>query len=322
MTAAIEEFSGVQLSAHTQRAYKNDLRDFFAFLKTQGIWASWNEEVTPILIAQYRNWLVNERKLAKTSVTRKLAVLKSFFRWGQNRGWIDSNPAELLRGFPQTQESKTGFLADNEIGDLLGKLQVSREDRMSRHLARVVVETLLMLAVRRSEATRICAGDLELLEGRWLVHIKGKGDRDRVLPVPPKLLVTWSQWWARLSDEAPQAASLAEAPQSWLFWCRRHAEQPLLVSTRSRSADKALSSSEVGWIVRKAARRAGLSARVSPHVLRATAITHALDRGASHRGVQQMAGWSSPLMISRYDKRRKDPRHSAVDHLAYAKNPE
>jgi integrase len=61
--------------------------------------------------------------------------------------------------------------------------------------------------------------------------------------------------------------------------------------------------------------------RVSPHMLRATAITHALDQGASHRGVQQMAGWTSPLMITRYDKRRKDPKQSAVHKLKYAHRP-
>jgi hypothetical protein len=52
-------------------------------------------------------------------------------------------------------------------------------------------------------------------------------------------------------------------------------------------------------------------------MLRATAITHALDQGATHRGVQQMAGWTSPLMITRYDKRRKDPKYSGVWKLHY-----
>ena len=91
------------------------------------------------------------------------------------------------------------------------------------------------------------------------------------------------------------------------------------MSTKAKTAEHALSSSEVAWIVRKSARRAGLLNRVSPHMLRATAITHALDQGATHRGVQQMAGWTSPLMISRYDKRRKDPRFSAIDQLVYAR---
>jgi site-specific recombinase XerD len=96
----------------------------------------------------------------------------------------------------------------------------------------------------------------------------------------------------------------------------------LLISTRAKSFDAALSTSEIGRIVRQAARFSGLSQRVTPHALRATAITHALDEGASHRGIQQMAGWTSPLMITRYDKRRKDHRFSAIHHLSYAKKPE
>jgi integrase len=111
-------------------------------------------------------------------------------------------------------------------------------------------------------------------------------------------------------------------PELWLNWVERHHDQPLLISTRATHHKKALSSSELAMIVRKTSRKAGLNKKVSPHMLRSTAITYALDQGASHRGVQQMAGWTTPLMITRYDKRRNDPRFSAVHHLKYAQNKE
>jgi site-specific recombinase XerD len=85
---------------------------------------------------------------------------------------------------------------------------------------------------------------------------------------------------------------------------------------------KALSDGELARIVRKHCLKAGIPFRVSPHMLRSTAITHALDQGATHRGVQQMAGWTSPLMISRYDKKRMDPQYSAVHQLRYGKKHE
>jgi integrase/recombinase XerC len=316
--SAIDEFSGVQLSLHTQRAYKKDLQDFFSYLRRQGIWEGWVNEVTPIVVAQFRMHLVRERKLAKGSVTRKLAVVKSFYRWARSRGWVRDNPAELIRSFPQTQESKTGFLTDQEVDELLDHVEDGFEDRLALHLARVVVETLLMLGLRRSEAAAILAGDIHYTEQRWVLRVRGKGDRDRLLPVPPRLLETWAEWLRRLSDEAPFANGFEDHPGEWLDWCRRNADQPLLVSSRSRDFRTALSTSEIARIVRKSARRAGIVNRVSPHMLRATAITHALDQGASHRGVQQMAGWTSPLMISRYDKRRKDPQFSAIHQLRYA----
>lgn len=316
--AAMAEFSDVQLSPHTRKAYKKDLQDFFSFLRVKGVWEGWEKAVTPALIAQYRNYLLQDRELAKGSVTRKLAVLKSFYRWSNARGWVSENPAELVRGFPQTQESKTGFLADSDIDRLLGSFPVLESRGLGAALGKIVVESLLMLGLRRSEASKMRVGHLEYLDGRWMIRIQGKGDRDRALPIPPRLLLTWSKWFQRLSDEAPRDQSLEEAPDSWLLWSQLHADQPILISSRAKSFDQPLSSSEIARIVRKEARRAGLVSRVSPHMLRATAITHALDQGASHRGVQQMAGWTSPLMITRYDKRRKDPRYSAVHHLKYA----
>jgi integrase/recombinase XerC len=317
---ALHEFSGVQLSAHTQRAYKNDLKDFFMFLKISGFDLNrWAGQVGPAHVAQFRGHLLS-KGLSRTSVTRKLAVLKSFYKWAHARGWVDSNPAELVKAFPQNQESKTGYLDDGEIGKLLRHLPQVDDARLSKALFRVAVETLLMLGIRRGEATKIATQDLEFLDGLWLVRIQGKGDRDRRLPVPEVLAATWALWWQRVADDAPKLG-LYEAPELWMDWCRRAGQQPLLIATRGHSFRGALSTSELARVVRKACRQAGLMKRVSPHMLRATAITHALDQGASHRGVQQMAGWTSPLMITRYDKRRKDPKQSAVHKLKYAHRP-
>lgn len=318
---AIAEFSGVQLSAHTQRAYKKDLEDFFAYLRQQNIWKDWAHRVTPILVAQYRMYLVQQRKLARGSVTRKLAVLKSFYRWAHARGWVADNPAELVKSFPQTQESKTGYLNDGEIRRLLGGARATLETSLSRHLHQVVVETLLMLALRRSEAAALRVGDLEYLDGRWNILIHGKGDRERRLPLPPRLVKVWSFWLQRICEDAP-ADSLSVSPAKWMTWIKAQQTQPILISSRARNKETPLSTSEIAHIVRKMARRVGVVQRVSPHMLRATAITHALDHGASHRGIQQMAGWTSPLMITRYDKRRKDPQFSAVWNLAYAQSDE
>lgn len=314
---AIAEFSEVQLSVHTQRAYRRDLEDFFAFLRTQGIWNDWSASVTPIHVAQYRQYLIRDRGLAKGSVTRKIAVLKSFYKWTVARGWLRENPAEFVKSFPQTQESKTGFLSDPEIHRLLRDLPPANSPSLSRALRRVVIETLLMLGIRRSEAAGLRVGDLEYTDGRWIIRVRGKGDRDRLLPLPPRLLDSWSTWLQRISEEAPPEP-LSKATAAWADWTRRHETQPILISSRAQTFDQPLSTSEIARIVRKCARLAGIVNRVSPHMLRATAITHALDQGASHRGVQQMAGWTSPLMITRYDKRRKDPRFSAVLNLRYA----
>ena len=319
---AIQEFSLVQLSPHSRRAYAADLQDFFRFLRVRGIWAHWNQELSPLLIAEYREYLVVDRALAKSTTTRKLAVVKSFCKWALSRGWIEKNPADLIRSFPQTQDSKTAYLNNAEVSQLLSSFPPIEGSRLFRALSRVTVETLLMLGLRRSEAASIHMNDLERLEGSWTLRVHGKGDRARVLPLPERLMETWSQWLLRLHPEDCPRASLAADPEAWTRFLKQHSADPLLISTRAKTFDAPLSSSEIGRIVRQSARRSGLSQRVTPHALRATAITHALDEGASHRGIQQMAGWTSPLMITRYDKRRKDHRFSAIHHLSYAKQPE
>jgi integrase/recombinase XerC len=317
--STLGEFSAVQLSPHTQRAYKKDLEDFFGFLKRMGMGAQWTDELSPVWVVAYRNHLIDERKMARASVTRRLAVVKSFGKWCVARRFLKENPAELVKSFPQTQESKTGFLDPQEVQSLLLTPSLEKEERLSRALATMVVESLLMLGVRRSELCRIRLGDLERLDGMWLVRIHGKGDRDRRLPLLPRLSQTWSQWMRRAFDDSPQP-SLAENPNDWLAWLEPRRELYLLFSTRAKNSGVPLSSSEVAHIVRKRARVSGLRKKVSPHMLRATAITRALDQGASHRGVQQMAGWTSPLMITRYDKRRKDPKHSGLWKLDYGQS--
>jgi|GEM_PF-1292118 len=317
---AMEDFSYVQLSKHTQRAYKNDLKDFFSFLKVNGKLDSWNN-LESRDIAEFRSFLYENKKLAKTTVTRKLAVLKSFFKWSHAQKWVDRNPAELVRGFPQRQESNTGFLDDDEVDKLLNYYGYPLEIKLSDALSKVVVETLLMLGLRRGEAVQMCLGDLIFQDKKWLIKIKGKGDRERLLPIPNRLAHTWSEWLQRIiPDESPLSLSMLEDTPSWQIFFKQYSTQPIFISTRFKSFDRSLSTSEVGRIVRKSAFRAGIVNRVSPHMLRSTAITHALDSGASHRGVQQMAGWTTPLMITRYDKRKNDPKFSAIHNLKYAQD--
>ena len=70
-------------------------------------------------------------------------------------------------------------------------------------------------------------------------------------------------------------------------------------------------------IIKRYAKLAGIHYAVSPHSARATAVSNALDNLAPHRAVQHLAGWSSPLMVTRYDKRKQDLKNSAVKYIHY-----
>jgi len=318
----IMDFAEVQISEHTKRAYRKDLENFIGYLKAQGKLEYWNhgskEGVGPRQIAEYRDHLIKSKNLAKTTVTRKLAVLKSFYKWAIAQDLAIKNPAELVRGFPQNQDSKTGFLTDEEVDLIFTYFDKFDELGLTKESHRTVIYTLLMLALRRSEAASIDFGDFIFENKRWLLKVKGKGGRERLLPVPPKLVSIYEDWVFRLFPDAPMG-TMDLAPQSWVRFFDSYKDQPMLISTKGRTKDSRISTGEIAHIVRKTAVKAGIAKKVSPHMLRATAITHSLDQGASHRGVQQMAGWTSPLMITRYDKRRNDPDHSAIHKIKYAK---
>lgn len=315
---AIEGFAEVQLSDHSKRAYRRDLQDFIGYLKVQNLIESWNTEIGPIEIAGYRDHLIKSRGLAKSSVTRKLAVIKSFYKWALAQGWVMRNPADLVKGFPQTQDSKTGFLSDAEVDLILSYFDKFSDLGITKQGQKNIIYTLLMLGLRRSEAASIDLGHIRFENGKWTLLVKGKGHRDRILPLPDRLLENWELWLQTLFEDAPMG-SFHGSPLAWVNWINAYRDQPLLISTKGKTKFARISTAEIAWTVRRVARKAGIANRISPHVLRATAITHALDQGASHRGVQQMAGWTSPLMITRYDKRRNDPDHSAVHKLKYAK---
>lgn len=315
---ALKNFSSVQLSAHTKRAYERDLKEFHFYLKKAHLYDSW-QLLGPAEIAAYRDDLIS-RNFAKATVTRKLAVLKSFYSWTIAQGYMQRNPADTVRSFPQSQDSTTGFLTEEQVYQLLSYLdRLDTVSRLSNHLARIGITLLLMLGVRRSEACQLRFEDIVLMGDIWTLRVQGKGGRDRNLPIAPLLVEALEDWFRRRHPEECPPVGFVESPASWLDFLKRRSKEPILISTMATHFTKPLSDSELARIVRKHCLKAGIPFRVSPHMLRSTAITHALDQGATHRGVQQMAGWTSPLMISRYDKKRMDPKYSAVHQLRYAR---
>ena len=97
-------------------------------------------------------------------------------------------------------------------------------------------------------------------------------------------------------------------------------EAPLFVPAKRlpfQSKYKRLNPNTISYIVQYYCKKAGIKRKISPHSLRATCISNALDKRATHRAVQHMAGWSTPLMIQRYDKRREELKNAATYVIDY-----
>ncbi len=298
----VQRFVQTQRSPHTRRAYEGDLRQFIGWLRAQG-----HDADSLDVLLSYRDWLVTPTYsggagLSRTTANRKFSTLRAFLSWLQMRGRVAENPAVFVKNFRARTESPTLGFSDEEVARMLA-LPNQRTPSGLQHA--LILHLLFFLGLRRSELVALRADHL----GRaWVdqqefltLRVPGKGDKERVLPLPPPVVEILDRFLTRNRIEVGH-------------------ERPLFRPVRNNVTfvkEKPLSSHAIYYIVLKYAKKAGVLNRVSPHSCRATAISNALDHAASHRSVQDMAGWSSPLMIERYDKRRTALTDSAVHVVQY-----
>ncbi|MEZ4751096.1 MAG: tyrosine-type recombinase/integrase [Bdellovibrionota bacterium] len=296
-TEEIVPFLANQLSDHTRRAYESDLKQFFFFLSERMDLTDLSALRTEHIIL-FRKALeegrLTRRPLSKSTVNRKLAVIKSFFNWLKANRVMEENPAQFVKGYPQSQESALQGLSDEETRRILDKPNRSSKAG-SLHAA--ILHTLFYLGLRKGELIGLRVGDLDSERGVEVLKVRGKGHRVRILPLVPRVKVAIEHYlWACNRDKSDK-----EAP---LFTPTKNPYNGVLI--------RPLNPNAITYIVQRYARQVGILKKISPHSCRATCISNALDRKATQRSVQHLAGWSTPLMIQRYDKRREDLKNSAA----------
>jgi len=206
--------------------------------------------------------------LARRSIGRKLAAVKSLFSHARSRGWIDSNPARTVSA-PRPERRLPTVFSPQEVESML---QLPDTDTPTGARDRAVLELLYGAGLRRSE---LCAlGDADLNRDDRTVRVLGKGNKERIVPY---------------------GSAAASAIDGWLG-CRAElraknapAEEALFLGNRGRR----LTPAEVYRIVRRYSDRVTEQRRRSPHVLRHSFATHLLDRGAGLRDVGEMLGHAS-----------------------------
>ncbi|MBK8096409.1 MAG: tyrosine recombinase [Planctomycetes bacterium] len=250
-------------SAATLRAYGSDLRAFLGWLRR-----SPGRDLAAVGRFELRRYLVEleQQGLAATSVQRKLASLRQFFRWLQQRGQLEKDPARLLKG-PRAPKRVPHFLTTAEVDTLLGQ---PFGDEPQDHRDRAILELLYSTGCRVSECAGIRLRDLDLEQG--IVTVLGKGQKERL---------------AMLGGPA-QAAVRAWLParRQLVVAAKRPDPGTLFVNRRGT----ALSSRWVFETVAQRARTAGIATPLTPHGLRHSFATHLLDRGADLRTVQELLG--------------------------------
>lgn len=205
---------------------------------------------------------------AKTTVARRLASLRSFFRFGAREGWAKTNPAKPLRN-PRKQLALPHFLSSEELDRLLN---APAKDDAQGLRDRAILETLYSAGLRVSELAGINQTDLDMASG--VLTVRGKGRKERLAPIGSFAHKALSKWLAvrRVSTAEPQG------PLS-----------PVFVNKFGRR----LTTRSVGRMLEKYLKETGLDQRTTPHTLRHSFATHLLDRGADIRSVQELLGHKS-----------------------------
>ncbi len=251
-------------SPHTIRAYLGDIGDFLDFLQGDGLGLP---QADRLEMRRYLAFLKN-KGLSPSTMGRKVASLKAFFRFLREEGTLEQDPALALRT-PRKPRRLPRLLTEEEVTRLLDA-PFPRDFFGIRD--RAILEVLYSTGVRVSELVHLRKADLDLARGLGKVLGKGRKERLVLLGRPACRAV---QEWIRERDALRRRVGEVEG---WLFLGHK---------------GKGLTTRRVAQILDKAAASAGLTCRVHPHLLRHSFATHLLNRGADLRMVQEMLGHSS-----------------------------
>lgn len=255
-------------SAHTIRAYGDDIRQFTEHLRREIGHEPRPRDVDTILIRGFLAEL-HRAGLRKTSAARKLASLRTFFRYLCREGVLESNPARVLLS-PRLERRVPLHLQEDQVKALL--------DVPGHTLAalrtRAILELLYGTGIRCAELVGLDLEDVEMDER--VVRVLGKGRKERVVPF----------------GRPAQAALEAYLDER----NKVGRTQALLVNARGGR----LSDRSVRATVSRRVRQVALDRRISPHKLRHSFATHLLARGADLRTIQELLGHSSLSTTQRY----------------------
>jgi integrase/recombinase XerC len=262
-------------SAETLRAYRADLLGAAAHFRGQGL-----ADLAALDVPAVRSWLaeLHRAALARATVSRKLAALRSFLGYLGERGVCAANAARQVFG-PRLPRRTPPFLAVDDVFRLLDSPGRGRSKEADLRDA-AILELLYSSGLRVGELAGLDTSDLDF--GLGVVRVLGKGGQERIVPVGEKALERVRDY---LAGRKPRTTGRG-GPRS---------EDSLFANLRGGR----LSARSVRRMV---CARSGLACRlrVAPHALRHSMATHLLEMGADLRAVQEMLGHASLSTTQKY----------------------
>jgi integrase/recombinase XerC len=269
-----------RLSAHTVKAYADDLNQFFTYIRGQ-YETETPEAITAIII---RSWMASlaEMQMNPRSINRKLSCLRSFFTYGRRTGKIKSNPAASL-SLLKTAKRLPSYIEENQMQVLLE--QVEFPDNWNGKTERLAIEILYQTGLRVSELVNI--KEKHISQSLESLKVLGKGNKERILPIGEKLLVMLESYLREKKENGEQAG-----------------ERFLLENEKG----KKLNPRRVYTLVNTYLSLVTSAEKKSPHILRHSFATHLTNRGADLNAVKELLGHSSLAATQVYT-------HNSIERL-------
>jgi len=267
-------------SQNTLRSYEGDLLQFLSYLTLRGDLPSasidW-KDINPLLIRSFLCELISKGNM-KSSVARKLASLRTFFKYLLRQGKIVFNPAQRVAS-PKLPRKLSSFLSADEATALLESADTPTPQGLRD---RSILEVFYGGGIRLSELVGLDLCDLDMEAG--LIRVLGKGGKERVVPIGSYAVSALRDYLARRDEFFPPAKK-GERGETAVFLNRWGSR---------------LSGRSVSQIVLKYLRKSGVSHHITPHSLRHSFATHLLDGGADLRAIQELLGHARLSTTQRY----------------------
>lgn len=240
---------------HTITNYTIDLKSFYTFLQ--------DKDVSAVDHLMLRRFLADMRAkvYSKRTIARKLASLRSFFKFLYREGYIKSNPVTAISS-PKLDKKLPKFLDVAKVTKLILAPDIKTDSGLRD---RAILETLYSTGIRVSELVGLDSSDVDFISG--VIKVFGKGSKERIVPIGDEAIAAIRKYL----DRRPKRVKDKDAV--------------FLNSRGGRLTDRS-----VRRVIDKYIHVCSIEEKISPHSLRHSFATHLLDRGADLRSVQELLG--------------------------------
>ncbi len=254
-------------SQHTIEAYQRDLKQFVNFYSEYANMVPLDIGKVNKLGIRHFLGMLSESGLEMTSITRKLASLKAFFKYLARQGEVSSNPAAIVKS-PKTKKRLPVILSEEQLAQVLDG---SGNDDFVTLRNKAILELFYSTGIRLGELLTLNYGDINF--NRLTLRVFGKGAKERIVPFGQRAEKTIKTY---LNKRRSEFGGLT-------------LESPLFISSRNRRISRPSVQKMVTGILHTVSEQEHLS----PHVLRHSFASHLLDRGADLNAVKDLLGHNS-----------------------------